>query len=344
MAVVKPLKRVGSDLRVMSAAEVTNIIDEIIRIYGNDPGVSLEVTDDSPDGSLFEFKLGTLIDRRLRASTAISRSSGAYSNPSGLTSVPTYNAVNYIRVLTELNWRSSFPYKDRSGSTYANHSYPLFYDEDNNYIKAMSWIDIRDTFIQPAIERLVSSTTVPADNAGTYFVSTSLSESDATLMSSTPIAIDTTEDINAFSVGDLPEALDQVNVVSQTEFYLHRVNAVSHVDFNLPVVSWSIDDHIKTIDRDVFRDMLKDLIKYWSVDPANVWDKAIRYQFGTSSYLSGFDFNTRGTGITDTYVLNYIERQDQNAPDPNASIYYAQNVPTGTPSIESTNFLGIGNT
>jgi len=341
MPVRRPLKRDGSDLRAMTSAEVTAIIDEIIRLYGNDPGVTLEVTEDAPDGTVYEFKLGTLIDRRLQAGAASSQSTKFSAIPSGIPAAATYISVNYIRMLSELQWRSGFPYKDRSGSTYANHSYPLFYDEDSNYIKAMSWVDIRDTFIQPAIERLTTGTTVPADNAGTYFVSTSQSETDATLVSTTPIAIDTVADISAFGAGSLPEALDQPSSV-QTEFYLHRVNNPDPASFTLPVVQWGGNDDIKTISKSIFQDMLSDLIKYWSVDPSNSWDYALRYQIGTSGYLSGLGWNTRGTGITDTYTLTYTERQDQNLPNPNATVYYAQNVPTGTPGVNSTYYLGIG--
>ena len=52
--------------------------------------------------------------------------------------------------------------------------------------------------------------------------------------------------------------------------------------------------------------------------------------------------NQRGSGITDTYTTNYFERTGQNAPNPSATEYYSQQVPTGVASVQSTNYLGIG--
>jgi hypothetical protein len=157
MAVRRPLYRISGDLREMTSGEVREIVNEVIRLYGNDPGVTLEVTENFPDGSGFEQKLGTLSDNRLRASAAASAS---YRWPSP--TAADYVTVQYSRTLQSLNWRSAFPYKDRSGSTYANHSYPVYYDS-SGFIKAMNWIDIRDTFIKPAIDRLTSRSPSPSN-------------------------------------------------------------------------------------------------------------------------------------------------------------------------------------
>lgn len=337
MPVRRPLKRVGSDLRVMTAAEVTQIVNEVIRLYGNDPAVTLEVTEDAADGTVYEQKLGTLVDRRFNASPAATAAA-----PFPTPELPSYFTVNYIRVLQELNWRSSYPNRNRAGSPYAQHSYPMYYDENSNYIRAMSKADILDTFIEPAFQRLTNSSLNITDNAGTYFVSTSLSESDATLLSSTPIAQDTQGDITAYNAGDLPEDVDQINSGATISYYLHRFNTLPEASFTLPMVQFGSNGDFKVIDRTVFRSMLSDLMKYWAVDLADQTNTSIRYQFGTSTYLTSQGLSTRGTAITDTYALNYVERTDQDAPDPNATVYYAQNVPSGTPTVQSTNYLGIG--
>ena len=340
MAVVRPMKRVGSDLRAMTSAEVTQIIDECIRLYGNDPGISLTVTSDAVSDPLIETKLGTLIDRRLPAGP-LSTSS---SPPAPAGTAPSHLTVNYINTLQRYEWgvanSNSFPYKDRAGSSYQNYSHPIYY-HSGAVIQAMSWVDMYDTFIEPALTRLASATTVPADNAGTYFVSTSTSETDATLVSSTPIAKDTISDYAAFAAGDLPEVIDQPDA-TETNWYLHRVNSPAEGSVPLPLTIFGDDGDFRTLDKPKFRDMLLDLMQYWAYDPANVYDTAIRYQYGTASYLSGLNMNQRGSGITDTYTINYFERTGQDAPNPNATAYYSQQVPTGTPTVQSTNFLGIG--
>ena len=340
MAIVRPMKRVGSDLRAMTSAEVTQIIDECIRLYGNNPGISLTVTPDAVSDPLIENKLGTLIDRRLPAGPA---STSASPNPTPGTA-PSYVEVNYVNTLQRYEWgvvnSNSFPYKNRGGSSYQNYSYPIHYNAAG-YIQAMSWIDMYDTFIKEALTRLATGTTTPAENAGTYFVSTATSETDATLVSSTPIVKDTISDYAAFATGDLPEVEDQPDA-AETSWYLHRVNAAAEGPVPLPVTMFGGNDDFKTLDKPKFRDMLLDLMQYWAYDPANVYNTAIRYQYGTSAFLTGQGMNQRGSGITDTYVTTYFERTGQNAPDPNATAYYSQQVPFGTPTVQSTNYLGIG--
>ena len=106
----------------------------------------------------------------------------------------------------------------------------------------------------------------------------------------------------------------------------------------LPVTMFGSNNDFKTLDKPKFRDMLLDIMQYWAWDPANATSTAIRYQYGDAAYLSGQGMNQRGSGITDTYTTNYFERTGQNAPDPNATEYYSQQVPTGVASVQSTNY------
>ena len=339
MEVYRPLKRVGSDIQVMTEAEYNLIIDEVIRLYGTDPGVQLSVTSDAASGA-YESKLGTLIEYRLQAGSAISRSS-PYSNPAGAP-VPTYLPVSYGLTLQTLAWQSSFPYKDRPGSVYANHSHPVQYYGPGNSIQPGSWYSFYETFIAPALTRLATGTSISSgEHAGTYFISTSLAVADATLVSTTPVFTDTVSDYSAFASGSLPEATDQPDA-TVTRFFLHRVNPPTQADFPLPLVLWGPVNQLKTIDRSVFQQMLLDFVRYWAVDYSNLTSTAIRYQYGSSSYLTTNGLVSRGTGLTDTYTSTYTERLDQNAPNPNATVYYAQNVPTATATVQTTKYLGIG--
>ena len=347
MAIVRPMKRVGSDLRAMTSAEVTQIIDECIRLYGNNPGISLTVTAGSAVGA-YEAKLGAIADRRLPAGVA---NISASPNPSP-GAPPAFVEVNYVNTLQRYEYGSTdFPYKKRSTSSYQNYSYPLFYFDTppyngtnppfTPYLRAMSWVDMYDTFIKQALIRLATGTTTPAENAGTYFASTATSETDATLVSSTPIAKDTISDVSEFVTGDLPEVEDQPDA-AETSWYLHRVDAPAEGPVPLPITIFGGNDDFKTLDKPKFRDMLLDLMQYWAYDPANSTNTSIRYQYGTSAFLTGQGMNQRGSGITDTYTTTYYERTGQNVPDPNATEYYSQQVPGGTATVQSTNYLGIG--
>ena len=337
MAVIRPLKinEPSGDLQEMTSAEVQLIINEVIRLYANNPGIVLSVTSAPDDGSGFEFKLGTLNDNRLQASEAAT-ASFPFPTPGSVT----YKTVAYSETLLDMVWRTGFPYKDRGGSTYSSLSYPIFYNDGSEYIKAAGWQDMVDTFIKPALESLASQSLVPAIAGGTYFISTNTSETDATLVSNNPIARDTIADITAFQSGSLPEVVDQIDNTFTVDYYLHRINAPSEFSYTRPAVMVS-DQNFKTIPKTVFQDMMLDLVQYWSVQGASQ-NIALRYQYGSTAFLNGQGMIARGTGIGDTYASGQIIRQDQNAPNPNATIYYAQSVPDGTATLQTTNYLGIG--
>tara|TARA_B100001094_G_C18133235_1_gene773506 strand:+ start:260 stop:1276 length:1017 start_codon:yes stop_codon:yes gene_type:complete len=336
MAVIRPLKinEPGGDLQEMTSAEVQLLINEVIRLYANDPGIELSVTSGSDDGTGYQYKLSTMNDNRLQASDAAT-ASFPYPTPASVS----YKTIAYSDTLLNMVWRYPFPYKDRAGSAYVNHSYPIFYNDPSGYVKAAGWQDMVDTFIKPALQSLTSGTLTPEAAGGTYFVSTNTSETDATLVSPNLIARDTIADVTAFSSGSLPEVVDQPLNSSTVDYFLHKINAPAEFSFTLPAVIES--NNIKTMPLSPFREMLLHLVQYWSV-----WGTSqqisLRYQYGSSSFLTGIGMITRGTGIADSYASNQIIRQDQNAPNPNATIYYAQSVPSGTATVQTTNYLGVG--
>ena len=337
MAVIRPLKinEPSGDLQEMTSAEVQLIINETIRLYANDPGIVLTVTSDSDDGSGFEYKLSTITDNRLQASPAAT-SGAPFPTPGSVS----YKAVAYNETLLDMTWRTGFPSKDRGGSAYTGLSYPIFYNDASGYVKAAGWQDMVDTFIKPALQSLSGTTLTPEAAGGTYFISTNTSETDATLVSGGVIARDTIADITAFQTGSLPEAIDQPENSSTIDFYLHKINAPSEFSYTLPAVMVS-NQNFKTIPKTIFQEMMLHLIQ-WSTMHGASQNLALRYQYGSSAFLSGIGYNTRGTGITDSYASNQIIRQEQDFPDPNGTIYYAQSVPDGVASVQTTSYLGVG--
>lgn len=311
MAIRRPLKLDASNnLRDMTSAEVDLIIDETIRLYGSDPSVVLTVSSGSGN-------LSTLSETRSVAGALATGSSPWPSAPATSTTT-----VDYDNTLQTIG-TTGFPH--RGSTTYENYSYPV-YRTVLGHLKAMSKTDIYDTFIQPAIARLVSSSTTESQ-AGTYFISTSSSESGATLVSSTPIAVDTNADITAFASGSLPETIDQPDTV--TNFYLHRIDSGALVNY-IPPMALKIDTNdLIASPKAGFQPMLLDLIKHHAAN-------TIRYDYYISTDTS---FGVvRGTGITDTYTTGSTTRYEQ----PNPTTYYAQNVPSGTPTTQSVHYLRIG--
>ena len=338
MAYRRPLKLDGGNFRAMSSAEVNLIVDEIIRQYGNDPSVTLTV--DPGNGNL-----ATYTDYRLTAgpmttsSSPITAGPGA-ADPADFTSVAYDNTYQFALDPTEVvnfvnsEFGGTHPNRQSmSGGIYSNFSYPVYLTGSGD-IQAMNATDMYDTFMVPALEKLILGTTTSEGQAGTYFISTSTSETDATLVSATPVAIDTKADIAAFASGGLPEADDQP--VTVNSFYLHRIDPVAGVDYVPPLCIKIDENNLQAFPAASFQPMVQDLIRYHAIFTTGT---AIRYQY---YFTSPAGYNTRGTGITDTYDNTYTVRLDQNAPNPNATAYYAQMVPSGTPTVQTTQFLNIG--
>jgi hypothetical protein len=314
MAIRRPLKldKGSGDLRDFTVDEVDTIVDEVIRQYGLSPAVALTINQGS--GNLTQ-----LTETRAIAG-AIASSTTAVPPTAPATSTITVAYNNTVQTITN----QTFPY--RTGTNWGNFSYPV-YKTSTNDIRAMDAIDVYDTFITPALNRLVESSTESYAQAGTYFISTNQSESGSTQVGAAPVAADTNADIVAFATGSLPETLDQPSTVNR--FWLHRVDPVSEFSYTAPVSMRLNDCDLQITPRSTFGEMIQALVNHYA-------STKLRYNFYASSDTS-FG-NARGTGITDTYTTGSLTRYDYVY----GSTYYAQNVPTGTPSVQSTHFLRIG--
>ena len=198
MAVRTPLKNDSGNLKQMTSTEVNNIVDQVIYQYSINPGVVLEVI--SSGGSL-----GTVSDTRLQA--------GAQST--SVTSAPSESTTAEPSIVT-----TNFSKINETSTTVSAVSdtgtlFPVFLDSSNN-IQAMSMQDMLDTFMHPAIDLLVSGST-GTQQGGTYQISTSTSVSGNTLVSSTPIFLDTRADTSLYTAGSIPETQDQPKTI--TSFY-----------------------------------------------------------------------------------------------------------------------------
>tara|TARA_B100001057_G_scaffold109881_1_gene107888 strand:- start:1367 stop:2380 length:1014 start_codon:yes stop_codon:yes gene_type:complete len=335
MAVVRPLivNEPSGDLRSMSEAQVQQLIDEVIRLYAIDPAIELSVTSAPDDGTIYQYKLSTLTDTRFQASS-VATAGFPWPTPD----VPSHKLIGYNETLLDMKWKYTFPYKDRAGSIYAGHSYPIYYSDSQNKLQAASLLDMVDTFIRPALQSISGNTLTPEAAGGSYFISTNTSESSATLVSSNPIYKDTISDIAAFASGNLPEDVDQPLNSATIDYFLHKIEAPNPGFFVQPATILD-DGSVKVIPREYFRAMMTHLIQYMTSLGSTTYGVALRYQYGTATFLSSQNMNTRGTGMTDTYTSSYTQRYEQPY---GGNTYYSQNVPTGTPAVQTTRYLGVG--
>tara|TARA_B100001057_G_scaffold499747_1_gene611599 strand:+ start:12530 stop:13465 length:936 start_codon:yes stop_codon:yes gene_type:complete len=308
MAVRAPLYLDGTTLKEMSTTQVAQIVDQAIWQFAGAPSPTLSVI--STGGAL-----ASINDTRLQAGS-VSTSATAFPNEA-TTAEPTTVTVAYDKI--DQIYPSVSPTAD-TGKTW-----PVYYTSGGQ-IQSMNLTDVKDTFLHPAIDLLVSGSTT-TQQAGTYAIQSDTSMTGATLVSATPVFIDTRADTGAYTAGGITEALDQPTTI--TSYYLHRVNG-NDTTYTLPSFIRS-DNDIQVYDETVFENLLQEWMRYTAASSTDGYK--ISYNIGTSG--SG---NTRGTGMADTvlngsgnYQTRYVNTDD----------YRAQEFPNGAVTTANTYYLRI---
>ena len=180
MAIRAPLYYSAGNLKEMTSTEVDEIISQTIYQYSLAPSVALSVI--SSGGNV-----GSITDTRQQAGT---HSTDASSFPSEATTAePTTVTVTYDKIQSTAS--------SGSAPTDSGKTWPVYRTATNN-IQAMSLQDIKDTFLHPAIDLLVSAS-LGTDQGGTYHINTSNSVAGSTLVDATPIFVNTQADTLAYS-------------------------------------------------------------------------------------------------------------------------------------------------
>ena len=310
MAVRAPLYLDGSnDLVEMTTAEVDAWEQYMCYLYGTDPSVVL--TQVGSGGSL-----GDIDDTRMQAG-AQSTSTTAFPSE-GTTAEPATVSVAQAKVTQT---RSSVSPTADSGTTF-----PVY--TDGTDIIAMTLQDVKDTFLYPAIDRLVSGTE-SNDTAGTYTVTTSSTAATGyTNVSTTPIFIDTRANTGAYTAGGIPETLDQPTTI--TNYYLHRRNAVDPVWANLKTPLYiNGDNDLQQFAEGTFDTLFQN------------WMREIASEDTSGTYRISYSFSSgtnRGTGMADTrlngsgnYQTRFVGLDD----------YRAQEFPNGSAATIATHYLRV---
>ena len=296
MAVRSPLKNDSGNVKEMSSAEVTQIVNQIIYQYSLNPSVSLSVV--SSGGSL-----GTISDTRLQAGAATTDATNF--DTEGETPNVSTVTVNYAKI--NQSTASITPTTD-TGKTW-----PVYYTSAGA-VRAMTLQDVKDTFLHPAIDLLTSGSTT-TQQAGTYTISSSTSLTGATNVSATPVFTDTRADTSAYTAGGIGETQDQPTTI--TNFYLHKIDG-SDTSYTTPML---IDgsNNIQTYPEATFESLMQEWVRYTAASSTDGY--ALSYSYSTGS--------NRGSGMADTKLDgsgNYQQRQV------NTDDYRTQEFPNGTPT------------
>ena len=310
MAVRTPLKNDSGNVKEMSSAEVDQIVDQIVYQYSLNPSVTLSVV--GSGGTL-----GSITDTRLQA--------GAYSTST--TAFPSEATTAEPSVVTVTYDKISSATASVTPTTDTGKTWPAYYNA-SGHIQAMSLQDVKDTFLHPAIDLLVSSSTT-TQQAGTYYISSTASVVGSTEVSgtSTPIFVDTRADTTLYSAAGIPETLDQPTTV--TNFYLQRING-SDTSYTVPFYI-NASNNLQEFDSATFESLLQGWIRYTAASSSDGY--AISYNLGTSG--SG---NTRGSGMGDTRLNGSGDYQTRFV---NTDDYRAQEFPNGTATTINTYYLRI---
>ena len=315
MAVRAPLYLDGSnDLVEMTTTHVDEWEQYMCYLYGGSPSVTL-----SQVGS--GGTLSTIDDTRMQA--------GAQST--SVSSTPSEATTAEPSVVTASQAKVSQARASVSPTADGGKTFPVYQADSGGTIIAMTLQDVKDTFLYPAIDRLVSGTE-SNDTAGTYTITTSSSAAtNYTNVSTTPVFIDTRANTGAYTAGGIPETLDQPTTI--TNYYLHRRNAVHPFAGNFANLQTPLyidgDNNLREYDESTFDTLFQG------------WMREIASEDTSGTYRISYSFSSgtnRGTGMADTrlngsgnYQTRFVGLDD----------YRAQEFPNGSAATIATHYLKI---
>lgn len=307
MAVRSPLYWDGSALKEMSTAQVNEIVNRAIYLYGSNPSANVTVV--ASGGNISP----NMIDTRLTSGAAATSTT---ASPAETTTEEPRTAQVTFDKISQSNTSVSTPTDTN------NKAYPVYYDGSD--IRAMNATDIFDTFIDPAIDDLVDG----SDRSGTYRIHTSTSLSGHTLISATPVFTDTRADTSEYlesnigtsgTIQDIPETINN--------YYVFRTDQGSAPSFTKPL-QIDTSNNLQEYTNSAVDSMILAELRHHTV---NTVGSRILYSVNGTG-------NNRGTAIANTILDGNGDYQTRFVGDDD---YRAQEFPNGTATTASTWFLRI---
>ena len=244
MAVRTPVKLDGSgNFVAMTAGEITQIKDEMIRQYGLNPSVTVSYV--ASGGNL-----GTINDSRYQAGGGLSSASAFPSEAA--TAEPSQINVGYSRLTETIGVVSAPP-------DTLNRAFMVYLDASNN-LRAMTLTDMYDTFVNDVINTLTTANQT-TQQAGTYTIHTSTVLGGCTLINATPIFSDTRADLTLYAAAEISEVLDQP--ITITNYYLFRIDEAVAGPIPQGVLVRS-DDNLQQMTTAEMSTMLSSLVRHFA--------------------------------------------------------------------------------
>jgi len=206
---------------------------------------------------------------------------------------------------------------------------PLYRRSDGQ-VQSFTPTDFLDTFIRPAITTLVLEAN-STSQGGTFRIHTATSLSGHTLVSSTPVFIDTIADVSSFIASNIPQTAGAVQDFPSTvnNYYLMRVDGASTSSTIRVPAFRRTDGNIQAYSLTSWNALLEGYIRYATSNSSG--DKI------TYSISSG---TAKGSGMVDT-ILNGSGNYQQRSRSLVSDDYFSQEFPNGVSSTASTTFLRI---
>ena len=324
MAARRPLYYDSGNLREMSEAMITQIVNRCVYVYGGNPSVTLSVV--SNNGSL-----DALTDTRMKSGEA--RTSVSANPPETTTPEPVQATPVTFDKIDQTVATVSTP------SDTNNKLYPVYYDGSGT-IQAMTATDVFDTFITTAIGLLVDGT----DRPGTFKVASSGTSATAsalsghTKVSDTPIFHDQKANLSSFSVSSIgASGTFQDHPTTAAYYHLYKGDQGAAPTFTQPLlIDGSNDLQVYPVSN--FDAMLLAEIRHHTV---NTVGSRITYGINGTGEASSISASgsDKGTMIDSRLVGGSGNYQKTDALS--ANDYRAQEFPDGTLTSVSTYTLKI---
>jgi hypothetical protein len=323
MAVRTPLKMIANgELQELSTAEIDSIIDACIFHYAGNPTVGIGVA--NTGGTM-----GSIDDTRFISGTSsvttgnqntVDDGAAEYADEN-TTAEPTKMTVTYSRMTQGINTGVAEPTDTN------NIRFPLCYDNGN--LVAMSITDLYDTFVDPAIVKLVDGSNRP----GTFRIHTATTLTGHTLVSTTPVFVDTKADLAGITSGEIgTTGTTQEDAEVVTNYYMFVVDQGTLATYPSLVYART-DAMIQELASTDLNAALEALIQHRAANGAS--GSRIRYNLGGAGVNKGSGMvDTAITATAGAYNTRFVSADD----------YRAQEFPTGVATVQTTTFLKITNT
>jgi len=270
--------------------------------------------------------LGTISEIRQQAGASTSQTSaqGGFASAANTPNISSIS-TNYARISQTVS--SSPPALPTDTDL---HRFPLKMNATSGDLQSMNFQDCMDYFIEPAIAYITSgSPTVQA--GGAYHISTSSSVSGSTLVSATPVFIDTRADAAAYTAGGIGETQDQPTTINS--YYLHKVTPASNTPDFMPVYWDYTNGDIREMSLSMFDDIFGPMIQNYVVNGSGEVGQNLKIRYNINGAGT-----TMGTVMADTY-LSGSSASGYTQRFVSASDYRTQEFPNGTPATNASHTL-----